>query len=98
MLLDFVLFAGDMFHENKPSRYTTHTAMDLLRFYCFGDSPVFTEVKNLYILFYRAILLLIIFQILNEQHEVLKSGTVNYEYPFHSVSLPGLSIFIILRY
>eukprot|EP01041_Mallomonas_annulata_P006822 gene6822-13821_t len=43
---DFVLLAGDVFHENKPSRRTMHAAIDILRKHCLGDSPVFIEVLN----------------------------------------------------
>lgn len=43
---DFVLFAGDMFHENKPSRRTMHSCMELLRRYCLGSESVFMEVLN----------------------------------------------------
>jgi double-strand break repair protein MRE11 len=43
---DFVLHAGDMFHENRPSRRTLHSAMTVLRKYCFGDAPVRIEVLN----------------------------------------------------
>ena len=41
---DFVLLAGDMFHDNKPSRQTMHVAMNLLREHCLGDDAVFCEV------------------------------------------------------
>ena len=34
---DFVLLAGDLFHENKPSRKTIHATIDLLRKYCTGE-------------------------------------------------------------
>jgi double-strand break repair protein MRE11 len=44
--VDFVLFAGDMFHENKPSRKTLHSAMELLRMYCLGPDPVYIEILN----------------------------------------------------
>jgi double-strand break repair protein MRE11 len=44
--VDFVLLAGDMFHENKPSRRTLHATMELLRKYCLGDDPVFTTILN----------------------------------------------------
>ena len=44
--VDFVLLAGDMFHENKPSRRTTHTAMNLLRKHCLGEKPVYTVILN----------------------------------------------------
>eukprot|EP01031_Cornospumella_fuschlensis_P028746 gene28746-34700_t len=44
--VDFVLLAGDMFHENKPSRRTMHNTMELLRMYCLSDDPIFLEVLN----------------------------------------------------
>ena len=37
---DFLLLAGDLFHDNKPSRRTQHKAMGLLRSYAFGDDAV----------------------------------------------------------
>lgn len=37
---DFVLLGGDLFHDNKPARYTMHRAMELLRAYSLGDAPV----------------------------------------------------------
>ena len=43
---DFVLLAGDMFHDNKPSRRTMHCAMNLLRMHCLGDDPVFVAIEN----------------------------------------------------
>jgi double-strand break repair protein MRE11 len=73
--VDFMLLAGDMFHENKPSRYTMHSTIELLRKYCLGNDSVYTEI-------------------LNEQSEVFKSAnrTVNYEDPFHSISLPSKNL------
>jgi double-strand break repair protein MRE11 len=44
--VDFVLFAGDLFQENKPSRKTLHNTMELLRRYCLGENPVFIEILN----------------------------------------------------
>ena len=44
--VDFVLLAGDMFHENKPTRRTLHCTMELLRKYCLGDDPVYTAILN----------------------------------------------------
>lgn len=35
--VDFMVLGGDLFHDNKPSRRTIHTAMELFRHYCFGD-------------------------------------------------------------
>ena len=43
---DFVLLAGDLFHDNKPSRRTMHATMDLLRSHVYGDAPVFFKIKN----------------------------------------------------
>jgi double-strand break repair protein MRE11 len=43
---DFVLLAGDTFHENKPSRRALHDAFALFNKYCLGDSPVYIEVLN----------------------------------------------------
>lgn len=38
--VDMILLAGDLFHENKPSRKVMHNCMSLLRKYCMGDRPV----------------------------------------------------------
>ena len=73
---DFVLLAGDMFHENKPSRRTTHTAMNLLRNYCLGEEPVYTEILNDQ----------------SEVFKTGPLGRVNYEDPFQSISLPVFAI------
>lgn len=43
---DFVIHAGDMFHENKPSRQTMHSAMALFRKYCLGDDAVYFSILN----------------------------------------------------
>jgi double-strand break repair protein MRE11 len=43
---DLVIHAGDMFHENKPSRQTMHSAMTLFRKYCLGDDPVYFTVPS----------------------------------------------------
>eukprot|EP01038_Epipyxis_sp_PR26KG_P017126 gene17126-23571_t len=44
--VDLVLLAGDMFHENKPSRRTLHSSMELLRTYCLGEDDVYIEILN----------------------------------------------------
>lgn len=44
--VDCILLAGDMFHENKPSRNTMHSTIELLRKYCHGNNPVYTEVLS----------------------------------------------------
>ncbi|XP_053163566.1 double-strand break repair protein MRE11 isoform X2 [Hemicordylus capensis] len=44
--VDFILLGGDLFHENKPSRKTLHTCLELLRKYCMGDCPVQFEILS----------------------------------------------------
>ncbi|XP_075775480.1 double-strand break repair protein MRE11 isoform X2 [Pelodiscus sinensis] len=44
--VDFILLGGDLFHENKPSRKTLHTCIELLRKYCMGDRPVQFEILS----------------------------------------------------
>uniref|UniRef100_A0A8C2VRC9 Calcineurin-like phosphoesterase domain-containing protein n=1 Tax=Chinchilla lanigera TaxID=34839 RepID=A0A8C2VRC9_CHILA len=41
---DFILLGSDVFHENKPSRKTLHTCLELLRKYCMGVCPVQFEI------------------------------------------------------
>ena len=41
--VDALLLAGDLFHENRPSRRCMHKAMHLLRTYVFGDGEVQIE-------------------------------------------------------
>lgn len=42
--VDMVLLAGDLFHENKPSRKSMFQAMRSLRMNCLGDKPCQLEV------------------------------------------------------
>lgn len=37
--VDMVLLAGDLFHENKPSRKSMFNVMRSLRLNCLGDKP-----------------------------------------------------------
>ena len=41
-----VLIAGDMFHENKPSRRTLHSTFDILQQHAFGERKVHMEILN----------------------------------------------------
>lgn len=44
--VDFVLLAGDLFHENKPSRDCLYRTIALLREYTMGDKPVQLELLS----------------------------------------------------
>uniref|UniRef100_A0A4W3IIB2 Double-strand break repair protein n=1 Tax=Callorhinchus milii TaxID=7868 RepID=A0A4W3IIB2_CALMI len=44
--VDFILLGGDLFHDNKPSRKTMHTCIQLLRKYCMGDRPIQFEILS----------------------------------------------------
>lgn len=75
---DFVLFAGDMFHDNKPSRRTMHSALDIFKRYCLGDEPIYTEILNAEGEVFKSL--------------SNKDGKVNFENPYLSISLPVYSI------
>ncbi|KAG6840299.1 meiotic recombination [Blastosporella zonata] len=44
--VDFVLLAGDLFHDNKPSRECLYQTMALLREYTMGNKPVQLELLS----------------------------------------------------
>lgn len=44
--VDFVLLAGDLFHENKPSRECLYQTMALLREHAMGEKPVQVELLS----------------------------------------------------
>ena len=44
--VDMVLLAGDLFHDNKPSRKALMRCMQLLRDYCLGEREVQIEVVS----------------------------------------------------
>lgn len=44
--VDMVLLAGDLFHDNKPSRRALHKCMEIMRDHCFGDRQVSIEVVS----------------------------------------------------
>ena len=43
---DMLLLAGDLFHDNKPSRKTMHRTLELLRHYCLGSRPCYLELLS----------------------------------------------------
>ena len=44
--VDFVLLAGDLFHDNRPTRDTLYQVMSLLREYTLNDRPVQIELMS----------------------------------------------------
>lgn len=44
--VDFLLLAGDLFHENYPSKHTLHETSALLRKYTQGSRPVRIELLS----------------------------------------------------
>jgi double-strand break repair protein MRE11 len=43
---DLVLLAGDLFHENKPSRRTMLKTMEIFRNYCMGPNPISVQILS----------------------------------------------------
>jgi|SRR5579871_2847340 len=44
--VDMVLLAGDLFHDNKPSRKSLYEVMKSLRKNCLGDKPCELEMLS----------------------------------------------------
>jgi len=44
--VDMVLLAGDLFHDNKPSRKSLYNVMEALRTNCLGDRPCELEMLS----------------------------------------------------
>ena len=44
--VDMVLLAGDLFHDNKPSRKSMYNVMRSLRMNCYGDKPCELEMLS----------------------------------------------------
>lgn len=75
---DMVLIAGDLFHENRPSRRTLHKTMEILRRYCMGPEAVKIELLSDATNQFRS--------------AVVSGGAANYQDPNYAVDLPIFSI------
>jgi double-strand break repair protein MRE11 len=73
---DMVLIAGDLFHENRPSRRTLHKTMEILRRYGMGRDAVKIELLS---------------NAANQFRSAV-SGMANYQDPNYAVHLPVFSI------
>ena len=83
-----ILQGGDLFHENKPSRYMLHRTMELLRRYCMGDDPVGIEVISDQSVNFASSRYLV--AISNQYYNMCVGSfpAVNYEDPNYNVSIP----------
>lgn len=69
---DMVLFGGDLFHDNKPSRRTVHRVLSIFRKYSLGSGAVPIEILSDQ----------------KSNFKQSPNGQVNYEDPNLSVQLP----------
>ena len=74
--VDLILLAGDVFHENRPSRRTIYTTMEIVRRYCMGPNPIRIQIIS----------------DPNSLKSSLRSPCVNYLDPNYSVHLPIFAI------
>ncbi|KZP22232.1 DNA repair exonuclease [Athelia psychrophila] len=75
--VDFILLAGDLFHENRPSRGCLYSVMALLREHTLGDKPVEVELLS---------------DPYEGKADEYSFPAINYEDPNFNVAIPVFSI------
>jgi double-strand break repair protein MRE11 len=78
--VDLLLLAGDLFHDNKPSRHTLYKTLQLFRKYCLGSNPVQIQIVGGELEGGGIV------------NNMFQQGHVNYEDPDYSVDLPVFCI------
>ena len=90
--VDMVLLAGDLFHDNKPSRKSMYNVMRSLRMNCYGDKPCELEMlSDGSDVFQGYVRLYMSDRWLKESYRTFFDH-VNYEDPDINVAIPVFSI------
>jgi hypothetical protein len=79
--VDLVLLAGDVFHDNHPSRHTMYITMEIIRRYCMGPNPISIQIIS--------------DTTSNQTKELFRStihNCANYLDPYYSIHLPIFAI------
>ena len=46
ILLHFIFSGGDLYHDNRPTRFTEHECMKILSKHVYGDAPISIEFAS----------------------------------------------------
>ena len=87
-----VLLAGDLFHDNKPSRKSMYEVMRSLRMNCYGEKPCELEMLSDSSGCFQGYLHWAYSTSIQGLHETRAFNHVNYEDPDINVAIPVFSI------
>lgn len=91
--VDMVLLAGDLFHENKPSRKSMYQVMRSLRINCYGEKPCELEMLSDASENFQGSLPVRNFDRIMRAYEYRSAfNHVNYEDPDINIAIPVFSI------